>query len=175
MYAKKRRDKIIKMLNEADSPLSASSLASATKVSRQVIVGDIALLRAAGEHILATPRGYVLQNDSTDTSDYPYIGVLACKHDDANLLSELYSIVDLGGTVIDVTIEHSVYGQLSGILDIHSRRDADLFFEQVTTSNGKPLSALTDGIHLHRIGCRDEETFALIKEDLSSKGLLYIG
>ena len=71
-----------------------------------------------------------------------------------------------------MTIDHPIYGQLSGKLDVHSRYDADLFVEKVKQYSTKPLSSLTSGIHLHRVGCRDEETFLRIKAALKEKGYL---
>lgn len=155
------------MIQEAEGPLSASILASRLGVSRQIIVGDVALLRAAGVLIQATPNGYVLEEQG-----FGYVGTLACiHHDEETLLTELYAVVDLGGTVIDVSVEHSTYGQISGGLDIRSRLDADLFVQKLRENQSKPLSGLTGGIHLHRIGCRDSETFRLIQEDLVRKGI----
>ena len=57
----KRRDGILSLLEESDTPLSGTELAHRFKVSRQVIVQDIALLRAEDKKILSTYRGYVLE------------------------------------------------------------------------------------------------------------------
>ena len=62
MHAEERRETILKLLRQSAQPVSASTLAAQLSVSRQIIVGDIALLRAGGADILATPRGYCLQN-----------------------------------------------------------------------------------------------------------------
>ena len=58
--AQARRQAVNQVLEEAGGPVSATALAKQFSVSRQIIVGDVALLRAAGEESLATPRGYVL-------------------------------------------------------------------------------------------------------------------
>ena len=55
--AQERRRAVARALEEADGPVSAAALAERFSVSRQIIVGDIALLRAAGADISATPRG----------------------------------------------------------------------------------------------------------------------
>ncbi|MBK5246044.1 MAG: transcription repressor NadR [Peptostreptococcaceae bacterium] len=165
MSKPERRNQIIDAIKDSTSPVSASILAAQLNVSRQIIVGDIALLRASGHNISATPKGYVFENDENQPA-FGYTGIIACKHDEKKLIEELYAIVDLGGTIIDVTIEHSTYGQISGRLDISSRRDVDEFINKLKLSQSKPLSDLTDGIHLHRIGCRDECTFDLIVKDL---------
>ncbi|MEG0157382.1 MAG: transcription repressor NadR, partial [Anaerovoracaceae bacterium] len=156
MNTELRRETILDLLSSATAPISASALAKELSVSRQVIVGDVALLRATGSPIVATPKGYLLE---LQKNAFPYIGVLACKHDMAGLKTELYLVVDYGGTIIDVTVDHVIYGQLSGMLNISSRYDADIFIEKVSAEGSKPLSNLTEGIHLHRIGCKDRQTF----------------
>lgn len=166
MNAQNRRKKILIKLTNSQLPISASSLADEFKVSRQIIVGDIALLRAGGHNITATPRGYVVEGEETS---YPFVGIVACKHTMDQLRDELYTIVDYGGTVLDVTIEHSIYGQISGQLNISSRYEADLFIESVSGEADKPLSVLSGGIHLHKIGCKNEGIFNMIKSKLEEK------
>lgn len=172
MEAKERREQILDMLKTFSSPVSAAVLAKNFNVSRQVVVGDIALLRASGANISSTARGYICVTDDSGKDSFPYVGMLACRHDQDGLLSELYSVVDNGGCVIDVMIEHPIYGQLSGNLDIRSRFDADEFYGKVTSGDSRPLSALTNGIHLHRVGCRDEAAFRRIEETLLTLGIL---
>lgn len=170
MSKPERRNQIIEAIQMATEPLSASALAAQLNVSRQIIVGDIALLRASGHNISATPKGYVFENGE-NRWNFGYTGIVACRHDEKKLIDELYAIVDLGGTIIDVTIEHSTYGQISGQLDISSRLEADEFFDKLKISNVKPLSDLTDGIHLHRIGCRNKSVFDLILKNLVDSGI----
>ena len=172
MKADTRRERIMSILENSDSPISASTLASELSVSRQIIVGDVALLRASGVNILATPRGYICE-DKTD-SQFPYEGIIACKHTPQQLRDELYTIVDHGGFVINVTIAHPIYGELSGLLNLGSRYDVDLFVNRVEEeAHAKPLSVLTDGVHLHRIGCKDKDSFRLIKDKLSEKKIVF--
>ena len=47
MDGQTRREQILKMLEESEQPISGSTLAHQLGVSRQIIVGDVALLRAA--------------------------------------------------------------------------------------------------------------------------------
>ena len=172
MDAKTRRKEILNMLRGSDFPISASSLARTLSVSRQIIVGDIAILRASGEEISSTPRGYIYADHSV--SGFPYEGLIACRHTPEQLREELYTIVDFGGYVINVIIEHPLYGQLSGALNLASRYDVDLFLKQVAQEeNAKPLSILTNGVHLHQIGCRDKETLERIKTSLEEKHILF--
>ena len=167
-----RRKEILNMLQRADQPLSATYIAGVFHVSRQIVVGDVALLRASGHQIDSTPRGYLLNSSADDVSPFPFVGMVACSHTSEQVAEELYTIVDFGGCAMDVTIEHPIYGQLSGTLDIHSRYDTDRFVEKVSQQSSQPLSVLTSGIHLHRIGCRDEAAFLRIKDALRDKGFL---
>lgn len=170
MKSEKRRNMILDELKKAASPISAGTFAEQYQVSRQIIVGDIALLRASSIEILATPKGYIINSEKSDDDSCVY--VLACKHDASHTLDELYTIVDYGGEVIDVIVEHPIYGQLTGYLNVASRYDADQFVEKIQEENTKPLSVLTDGIHLHSIRCKDEKNYQLIKKMLCEKGYL---
>ncbi|MBK5253316.1 MAG: transcription repressor NadR [Peptostreptococcaceae bacterium] len=170
MKSEERRNEILDQLKKTTSPVSAGKLAEIFNVSRQVIVGDIALLRAASIKILATPKGYVI--NPGNSNDDSCIYVIACKHDADHTLEELYTIVDYGGEVIDVIVEHPIYGQLTGYLNVSSRYDADQFVKNIEEQNTKPLSDLTDGIHLHNIKCKDKSNFELIKKMLCEKGYL---
>ena len=169
--ARSRRDCIHTILSDSKTPVSAASLAEKFHVSRQIIVGDIALLRASGAGVIATPRGYLIQKGQTVASEDDY--TIVCSHSsDELLLDELYTVVDSGATVVDVIVEHPVYGQLTGILQISSRYDADRFVETLRSSNAAPLSQITDGIHLHTIRCPDPERIEYIKAQLNKKGIL---
>ncbi len=171
MTASERRIQLVALLAQSDSPVSASALAAHFSVSRQLIVGDIALLRASGSSITATPRGYVLDPVAQDEQGYEQ--TIACTHDEDRLQEEIYTIVDLGGTLLDVTVAHSVYGQICAPLHISSRYDADLFLQKLQNSSAKPLCDLTDGVHLHRIRCADSQTMQRITAALLERGLLF--
>jgi len=170
MKSDERRKEILNILKDKEMPISANKLAEKFKVSRQVIVGDVALLRAANNFIIATPKGYILNDIKNNGSSY--IGTIACKHDGEHTLDELYIIVGHGGEVIDVIVEHPVYGQLIGCLNVTSRYDAKHLVDNIYEQKTKPLSALTEGIHVHNIKCKDKETFELIKNKLCEKGYL---
>ena len=167
MNAVQRRAYIMKRLNEASQPISATALAGELSVSRQIIVGDVALLRAAGEAVVATPRGYVVERQQGGKRY-----TVACRHDNAGMERELNLMVDYGCTVENVTVEHSVYGQLMGRLDISSRYDVADFIRKVEGSGAKPLSDLTGGIHLHSLRCPSEEVYLSLMEALREAGLL---
>ena len=150
----------------ATVPVSASALAGELGVSRQIIVGDVALLRAAGAPINATPRGYV-------TGQAPGVTrTLACTHAEKEMGDELNAIVDTGCEVVDVIIDHPLYGQLTGPLHLRSRYDVGHFLRQCQESSAAPLSLLTGGIHLHTIRAEDPAALGRAEEALRQLGFL---
>ncbi|GCF94118.1 transcriptional regulator [Enterococcus florum] len=164
----KRREKILTDLAAAEKPISASRFAKEFGVSRQIIVGDVALLRASGEEIIATARGYVLEQKSTKR-----ISKLAVQHDETQAEEELRTIVDRGAEIIDVIVEHPLYGELVGGLHIKTQQDVDNFLQNYRATEASLLSQLTDGIHLHTIAYEEPDDLAKIKQALSEKGILY--
>lgn len=165
MTSEDRRLQIEEILNNFTEPITASALAKKFSVSRQVIVGDIALMRAGGLKISATPRGYVIDKEE----DSEFVFTIACCHDDDKMKTELYAVVDNGGTVHDVTVEHPIYGEIMGELHLKSRYDVDLFLQKVSQNKVQPLMRLTGGIHLHTIKCKDEESKKRIIEILNKE------
>lgn len=155
-------------LKRRNAPVSATALAAELSVSRQIIVGDIALLRAGGERILATPRGYVLDRGSDDK-----LYTVACVHGVADTERELNIMVDNGCTVVDVIVEHAVYGQLTGTLEVSSRYDVRQFMQKLTEDGAQPLSTLTGGVHIHDLRCRSDEDFARTCAALRAAGFIY--
>jgi len=170
MDADLRRKYIIDAIERKESPVSASSLATELNVSRQVIVGDVALLRAQGNEIIATARGYMLPNFNKPAQ---YLGKVACKHTPDNTKHELYTIVDLSGEVVNVVVEHELYGEITGSLNLSSRKDVDDFISKVNSSEVKLLSELTMGVHLHTVACNSKPHFEEIYQALDAFGYLY--
>ena len=168
MQAEKRRQAILKYLRQASRPVSAGFLAERFSVSRQAVVGDVALLRAAGADISATPRGYVILE-----ADRGLVRRIACRHDAAGMEAELCAVVDQGCSVVDVIVEHPVYGQLTGPLQLASRYDVSQFLSRST--GARPLSDLTGGIHLHTLSCPDEAAFLRVQDVLRELGVLLEG
>lgn len=167
MNAAQRRAEISAFLHSQSTPISAAALAARFTVSRQIIVGDIALLRAAGENIAATPRGYVLAQEQLGL-----LRTVACVHQPEEMGDELRLMVDNGCDVLDVVVEHPVYGQLTGQLQLRSRYDVDQFLRRVTEHGAKPLSDLTGGIHLHTLRCPDEAAYQRVLKHLKAAGFL---
>ncbi len=169
MNAVQRRESILEQLSRADAPVSASALAARLGVSRQIVVGDVALLRAGGAQIDATPRGYQMH-----PAEKGYTGILATTHrTDEEMRTELYTVVDQGGIVVDVAVENSLYGELRANLNLASRYDVDNFIQQAKDTPECLLSRMTGGVHLHTLRCPDKDTFARIRDALEQQGLLY--
>ena len=168
MRAEERRQAVLELIEQSEKPVSASSLAARFSVRRQIIVGDIALLRAAGAEISATPRGYVILRDSLTGT----VRQIACRHRAEEMEAELNAIVDQGCTVIDVIVEHPIYGQLTGPLHLSSRYEVARFMERSMEEEALPLSNLTEGIHLHTLSCPDEAAFLRVKDALRELGIL---
>ena len=164
MNAAQRRECILTRLSGAQNPVSASALAAELGVSRQIVVGDVALLRAGGAQIDATPRGYQLH-----PAEKGYTGILACVHrTEDEMRRELYTIVDQGGVAVDVAVENSLSGQSRA-----SRYDVDTFLVQARSAPESLLSRMTGGVHLHTLRCPDRASFERIRAELDRQGLLY--
>lgn len=128
-------------------------------------MGDVALLRAAGEEISATPRGYVMARTAVGL-----VRQVPCCHDGPGMEAELNAIVDQGCSVLDVIVDHPVYGQLTGPLELASRYDVQQFLDRC--ADARPLSDLTGGIHLHTLSCPSEDAFQRVRASLRSLGVL---
>lgn len=168
MTAEERRAAILEILAQSSQPVSASTLAGRFGVSRQLIVGDVALLRAGGLDILATARGYVLARRSPGITR-----AVACVHPPEQMARELEIMVDNGCQVLDVVVEHPVYGQLTGQLGLSSRYDVQEFVRKVAANQALPLSSLTMGVHLHTLRCPSEDAARRVVETLEREGFLF--
>ena len=168
LSAAERRAAVARLLEAAQGPVSASVLAAKFSVSRQIIVGDVALLRAAGADISATPRGYLVNRKRGMVER-----TVACVHAPEDMERELNAIVDAGGEAVDVVVEHPVYGQLTGALHVRSRSDVAQFIRRVAENRAKPLSNLTGGVHLHTIRTPDEAACRRVIQALEREGFLF--
>ena len=168
MKAEERRAQILRLLQERDEPLSGSALAKLLGVSRQIVVQDMALLRAGTDReIVSTYQGYVLLKKKT-----PCTRVFKVRHGTDRTREELQQIVDLGGRVEDVFVYHRVYGVVRGQLDIGSRRDVAAFMQRLEESSSAPLMLITDDFHYHTVTAADEATLDAIEAALREQGFL---
>ena len=166
MSGTQRRKKILDLIRETKVPLSGGALGKATGVSRQVVVQDIALLRTEGHPIIATARGYLFNQPSE------CVRLFKVCHTSEETEQELTMIVDLGGCVMDVIVNHRAYGQMSAPLSIRSRRDVQLFMEQIRTGKSVPLSTVTSGYHFHHVSAESEEVLDEIQARLKDMNFL---
>ena len=166
MNGQERREKIIKIIKNSSKPVAGTELSKQLGVSRQVIVQDMALIRANGIEIMSTNRGYVIQ-DSIDASR-----VFKVIHTNNEVEEELNLFVDLGAKVEDVFVYHKVYGVIKATLNIKSRRDVKLYMEGISSGKSTNLLNLTSNYHYHTITAEDEQTLDLIQDELNKKGFL---
>ncbi len=166
LTGEQRRKKILELLQHTKTPLSGTQIGKETEVSRQVVVQDIALLRESGVNIIATARGYTLEHNTDRTR------LLKVHHTNEQIEEELNAIVDLGGCVIDVIINHRTYGKMTGILNIKSRRDVHNFLEDIKSGKSSPLLNITSGYHFHHISAENQEILDEIENSLKEKGFL---
>lgn len=154
VLGEERRTLILNLLKESNEPITGNDLASRTNVSRQVIVGDISLLKAKKEPIIATSQGYMyLQQSAPQLLER----TVACYHPPERTEEELNLLVDHGVLVKDVSIEHPVYGDLTASLMVSNRKEVKQFMKKITATNASYLLELTDGIHIHTIAAESEE------------------
>lgn len=165
-----RREKIIELIQKQKRPISGTELAKQFGVSRQVIVQDIALLRAINKNILSTNKGYFLYVPEEDKEKAKRS--FAVYHTDEQIRDELYTIVDHGGKVLDVVVEHDIYGQITADLILKNRMDVDEFVERIESCKSQPLKVLTGGEHLHTVEAESEQILDIISQKLKEKGYL---
>ena len=166
MTGSRRREEIVSKIKSSEVPVPGKELANVDDVSRQVIVEDIALIRAAGYDIMSTNRGYILNAPHTVTR------VFKVSHTDEQMEDELCSIVDLGGKVVNVMINHRIYGHMEAPLDVASRRNVKEFMEGIHSGKSSPLKNITSNYHYHTVEADSEETLDLIEQVLKEKDYL---
>lgn len=163
-----RRREIQNELTEREKPVKGTELANIFGVSRQVIVQDIAILRAEGFPVIATPNGYMVLK----RSEYNLLKKVAVKHSRDKSAEELKIMLDYGARILDVVVEHPIYGEIKGNLNIKCREDLENFIDKLSKGETEPLSVLTDGIHIHTVEVPNEETFCKMIEELKRQNFL---
>lgn len=171
LTGKERRAYIVQLLKNEQNPITGQEIAQITGVSRQVIVTDVALLKASDEPIIATNRGYLYMNKKRTTDTYKRIVI--CKHTPEETEAELNAIVDCGVTVENVIVEHPIYGELIGPLMVKSRYDVEQFTNAIKKKEASLLSVLTEGLHLHTLAADSMEKINAACERLEALGFLY--
>ena len=162
MTGEERRKKIAECIG--GEPLSATALAEKFGVSRQVIVQDVALLRAEGAKIISTNRGYIAERGQRA------VRVFKVRHTDAEVREELFLIVDAGGCVEDVYVWHKVYGKISARMGIRSRMEADAFVKKIESGVSTPLKNITGNYHYHTVSAASVAVLDEVKKQLRARG-----
>lgn len=170
MTGEERRSKILQLLKGQGTPLSGAALAQRFRVSRQIIVQDIALMRAKSTPILSTNRGYIIRKEAAAAS-HP-MRVFYVRHDTDQVLEEFMTVLELGGKILDVAVEHELYGQIRVDLLIETVKDAEDFVKKLSQCKDNPLKVLTDDCHYHTVAAPSEKLLDLIEQELRAKGLL---
>ena len=163
-----RRQRIVGIISSARQPVTGTDLAMQLSVSRQIVVQDMAILRAAGADIISTPRGYLI--GSKHASRAKFRGTLAVHHSRDQISQELNALVDVGLRVVDVIIDHPIYGELRGLLMLESRADVRAFLSRLEGT--EPLSSLTRGVHLHTVEASRAGAIEEGREALREVGIL---
>ena len=171
MNGQERRREIRELLESSAAKIRGSDLAKRFSVSRQVIVGDVALLKAEGVPVVSTPRGYILTREGEKPCGY--LETLVCCHDRAHTEEELTIMVSLGALVHNVSVEHEVYGTLTGSLEIGTLEEVRDFIRAMRGGHSPLLSTLSGGIHSHLVETKDREHMEQVKEALGKAGFLY--
>lgn len=166
MNGAQRREEILNLIKNSKTPLSGSTLSKSAGVSRQVIVQDIALLKAAGFDILSTNKGYILNAPERVSRVFKMV------HTDDEIGDELGTIVDLGGFVEDVFVWHRIYGKIEAELGIGSRRNVAEYLDSLKTGRSSPLKNVTSEYHYHTVTAQNERTLDIIEAELDKKGYL---
>ena len=166
MSGEDRRNRIIHILETSEKPVPGAELSKGLSVSRQVIVQDIAIIRANGYEVMATNRGYVLHANGEIQR------VFKVNHEDNQIEQELLDIVDLGGKIKDVFVYHKVYGVVRAEMNLKSRRDVKKYMDELKDGKSSPLKNITAGFHYHTIIADSVETLDLIQEKLQEDGFL---
>ncbi len=166
MKAEERRKAIADILLSSNGPVSGSELSRLVSASRQIIVQDISVLRAAGYDILSTHQGYIISSSPLCER------VFKVRHDSSQTADELTCIVQNGGTVVDVFVWHKVYGKIEAKLNIFSLHSIDKFMEGIKTGRSTELMHITDGYHYHTVRAESEEVLDRIQNALEIKNYI---
>ena len=165
-----RREKILELLKQKGSPMSGTAIAKLFGVSRQVIVQDIALMRAENFRILSTNKGYIYKTE--EQQDTQPKRVFYVKHGTEQVLEEFIIVLELGGKILDVAVDHELYGHIQVDLLIETIQDAKEFVSRLIVCKDNPLKVLTDDCHYHTVAAPSEKLLDLIERELEEKGFL---
>ena len=166
MKAADRRKAIVNMLLSSTEPISGGKLSDEFGVSRQIIVQDITVLKGSGYGIHSPHNGYIIQQSPLKER------VFKMYHTTEQTEDELTTIVNLGGTVVDVFVWHKVYGKMTAALNIFSPLHIKQFIEGVRSGKSTELMNITGGYHYHTVRAESEQMLDEIERALKSKSYI---
>lgn len=166
MKANERRAEILSFIGNSSQPVSANALSEKFGVSRQIIVQDIAILRAEGNEVISTSRGYI--TDAASRVER----VIKCRHSLDELADEGEIIISLGGRVENIFVNHRIYGKITASLNLVTKTDVEELHRSLLAGASKPLMSVTDGYHYHTISAESESILDEIENRLREKGYL---
>lgn len=166
MKSEDRRQEILSFLGNTENPIPANVLKERFDVSRQVIVQDIAILRANGYDITSTNRGYVLNTKAQATR------IFKCRHSFEELVEEGDMIISSGGKIEDIFVNHRIYGRISARLALYNRIHVEELYRSLVSGASKPLMSVTDGYHYHTVTAESESALDEIENKLRVRGFL---
>lgn len=166
LSGQERREQIIKILKQSDKPIPGTELAKMVEVSRQVVVQDMALIRANGIEITSTNRGYIIKEENKVSRVFKVI------HTSDQVEEELNLYVDFGAVVEDVFVYHKVYGLIKVPMNIRSRRDVKKYLEGISSGKSSELMNLTSNYHYHTVSAESEDVLDQLQEELWERGYL---
>lgn len=166
MKGEERRLEIVNILTKSNHPIKGNMLADQLGVSRQVIVQDIAILRANNYEILSTNVGYIIMKKSEFSRVFKVI------HSDEETEKELNLYIDHGGKVEDVFVYHKAYGVVRTKMNIRTRIDVKNYIEKIQSGKSRLLKNVTSGYHYHTICADSEKVLDMIQKELQNAGFL---
>lgn len=161
MNSIERREDIFKLLLKSEIPLKGIDIAKKYSVTRQVIVKDIAILRAKGHNIIATPDGYLVNKNENKVK-----AIIAVNHREDQMIEEMSIVIKYGGIIEDVIVEHPLYGEIRGMLMIKNYNELNKFIKKYSEQEARLLSVLTKGIHIHTIAAENNSDLEAIISEL---------
>ena len=166
MKADERRKQLFAILTSQKDAISGSELSKKLNCSRQIIVSDIAMLKASGYDIIATNKGYIINKSPLPER------VFKVRHQSDKTKDELTLIVNCGGIVSDVFVWHKVYGKVKADLNLFSHTGIDKYMDLIKSGKSSELMHITDGYHYHTVKADSQEILDKIEEAL--KGANYL-
>ncbi len=135
-----------------------------------MIVGDITLLKARNEPIIATSHGYLYLSNTVEKQMVEK--TIACFHTREQTEEELNIIVDHRVTLKDVTVEHPVYGDLTASIMVSNHKQVQDFLTQIKRTKASLLSELTSGFHLHTLSAPNLQAIEKAEKALKEAGII---